>query len=311
MTEFLTVEFSYKGETATLNLYSKFTCICGKDSGEGKTEFLVMLEEGISEGDVLITSTSQIPVYTADNVNISSILEIKERRIIIIDEAAMLRSNHMGKINKSNHIFICISRSLPLGGDFPLKGIYHIKRTENWFQFIQENELPVTRECDLESIIVTEARKGRSEHQLLSIYLDNIIAADGRDKIEKVVRRLSGKIIVVADLGNIGKAYRLLKKRCKQNPEIVFYDYQAFEELLFKSKLINGKEEGSSLDRFSLISLEEYYELLLEEKTKHSDFRYEHGKNLPIIFLEKEKFEVIFNTEVGKGFYNLIKAINH
>lgn len=35
-----------------LELFSKFTCINGKDSGEGKTEFLAELEQGIQLGEI-------------------------------------------------------------------------------------------------------------------------------------------------------------------------------------------------------------------------------------------------------------------
>ena len=44
--------------------------------------------------------------------------------------------------------------------------------------------------------------------------------------------RPNAKILVFMDLGNISTQLRLLTKRCKQNKNISFYNWLAFEKLL-------------------------------------------------------------------------------
>ncbi len=44
------------GKSVNVRLFSHYTCICGKFSGEGKSEFVSLLEDGISTGDISVVS---------------------------------------------------------------------------------------------------------------------------------------------------------------------------------------------------------------------------------------------------------------
>lgn len=61
-------------------------------------------------------------------------------------------------------------------------------------------------------MVITESHKGRSEHELISCYLNNVQAAGGRDRIEKLLRNTTENILVLADLGNIGRHMPFLLK---------------------------------------------------------------------------------------------------
>ncbi len=54
MTESIILKFEHRNQDRNIEfeLLSKFTCINGKNSGEGKSEFLIELEQGIQLGEI-------------------------------------------------------------------------------------------------------------------------------------------------------------------------------------------------------------------------------------------------------------------
>ncbi len=44
-------------------------------------------------------------------------------------------------------------------------------------------------------MVITESHKGRSEHELIFCYLNNVQAAGGRDMIEKLLRNTTEDIL--------------------------------------------------------------------------------------------------------------------
>ena len=116
----------------SLELISHYTCIYGKDSGEGKTEFISLVEEGMNDGSIRIDSP--IPFAIGSPGNTGALLLNENRQIIMIDESVVLRDELIRQINESRHLFICISRAMPLKNSYPLDGIYLLSRTEDgWF----------------------------------------------------------------------------------------------------------------------------------------------------------------------------------
>ena len=134
------------GESSSLELVSKFTCIYGKDSGEGKSEFFSRVEDGINTDSISIDS--ELPFTLADDATLAAILNTVDRSIILIDEFSFVRSSLVKIINKSKHLFIVISRTLPLKGNFSMSGIYRIRRTDNWFQFEHFESLPLLHDLN-------------------------------------------------------------------------------------------------------------------------------------------------------------------
>lgn len=130
--------------------------------------------------------------------------------------------------------------------------------------------------------------------------------ASGRDRIERVLRRLSGRVIVFADLCAVGRAYRLLMKRCGENKAIRFYDYDSFECLLCYSKLFREKALKSVQSSFSFITLERYYESVIAKVTMKTDFQYVHGRPLPKIY--SLHWCELLDSEMGKPLLELLNA---
>ncbi len=58
---------------------------------------------------------------------------------------------------------------------------------------------------------------------------------------------------------------------------------------------------------FDYITIEKYYEEVLEELTAGSCLEYKHGKRLPKAFLDKGNFDLVFKSDTGKGLYHFIK----
>lgn len=211
-----------------------------------------------------------IAIMTGDNVDV--LVSTSIRSVFIMDEALLANNDFLIKLNMSRHVYIVICRSFPLLGSYPYVGMYTLKRNNNWFTFDNLNTLRLYSINTPVDIIVTEASYEHSENELMQRYFTNILSAGGRDKIDKTIRNLSDKrILVLADLANIGCSCRLLSKRCQQNKTLYFYDYQCFEELLFKSKLVNGSDNDFTGLSTESISLEKYYERALESKNKNTD----------------------------------------
>lgn len=292
------------GEELRIDLYSHYTCICGKDSGEGKTEFLENMGDGLRDGEIEYQADFNLVI--ADENTFEALLNIEERSIIMIDEMNVLRFKNVAKVNNSQHLIIAISRAFPLKIDYPLCGIYELHRTENeWFSITASQSLPLYRSGEIDWV-VTEAAYGKSEHALLSVYFEKIEDAGGRDRIQRKLLNTKGKILVFADLGCIGRAYKLLLKRCRQNPDIRFYDYQAFEELLCKAPLIQSLNKKITYDPFDFCTLERYYEQLLQSMTEGTSFAYFHKGGLAAAYVDPANKIGIFNSEVGYPLLNLI-----
>lgn len=126
--------------------------------------------------------------------------------------------------------------------------------------------------------------KYRDENMLHEIGFKNIVAACGRDNIEKKLRNTVCKVVVFADLCAIGRTYRLLMKRCQENENIRFYNYDSFEHLICCSKLFQSSVAENKQNSFSFITLERYYECVLSEITFQTAFQYKHGKPLTKAF---------------------------
>ncbi len=308
MTESIILKFEHRNQDRNIEfeLLSKFTCINGKNSGEGKSEFLIELEQGIQLGEISCNLGDYFAIADAGSIN--ALLQLPHRTVLMIDETVALQSEVQEKMQQSKHVFVCITRAMGLHFDYHMKGIYHIYRTDDWFLVERAKPLPMLEEHRLSILddAVTESRKLRSEHQMLSeIGFQNITAACGRDEIEKKLRNTKGDIIVFADLSAIGKAYRLLMKRCQQNENIRFYNYDSFEQLICSSTLFKQKSEKSRLDSFSFLTLERYYEKVLEEITAGTDFQYEHGK--PLSKAYSAHWHELLESESGKALKELIK----
>lgn len=308
MTDVLTVDFECLGKHAVINIYSKFTMVSG-DSGNGKSEFIYTCEQEIGEGNCHITCSASYDVYlvSQDDTNYN-FDKIKERCIFVVDEISMRKTLNIKKMRTSNHLFICITRVSTICGNNPLKGSYTLGRKDDWFEFTQ-NTLPLYADGDAIDVIVTESAEDRSEHELLSVYTDKLVAARGRDNVQDKLLQVSGKVLVLMDLGNIDNSYDLLAKRCKENKEICVYDYLAFEELLLKSPLVSKLPEIDAPSRFDVKSLERYFEDLLSERTKNTDLAYTHGAPLPYPYLNKDNFTQIFDSDVGRALMHLLQQI--
>lgn len=301
MRRYLTVDFKKGSYVTSITLFSKYTCILGKDSGEGKTDFIADLLLLKQYENIEITASNGMPVEIVESTDITNTLHNKDAgdRILIIDELLSQKADVLAYANTTNNLFICITRTLPLHGDFPLCGIYNVIRTNNWFNIIPAEPLRLYRGEDVDTII-TESCENRSEHELLNAYCVKAKAANGRDEIAKVVDDKQEAILVLADLGNIGRAYAILMKRCSENHKLYFYGYQCFEESLYKSELVNGTDDNTPIDNFSVVSLERFYEKALTEKTENTSLCYKHGKPLASEFLDHINFDKLFNTNIGK-----------
>ena len=306
------------GIQSTITLYSHYTSIYGNNSGEGKTHFIEMVKQGMSVGDISVDVQPKGRFAIADASFLDALLSnTNELLVILIDELSMLRSEKIKEINKSSHLFIAVSRGIPLKLDYPMYGIYNIKRFSNdngaCFEIVRADQLRLYSDKNSRSLefdnIVTESSFGRSEHDLLSSYLFNLIPAYGRDNIHKHLMS-DNSILVMSDLSAIGKAYGLLLKRCKNSKNIYFYPYNCFEELLLQSQLVAKSRKDTprvSKSKFNFISIERYMEYKLEIATKNTPLEYTHGKPLPSAYKDKANFEKVFNSKVGKLLYDYIK----
>lgn len=298
-----TIRFIREEDSAevTLELISHYTCIYGKESGEGKTEFIARVEEGMNDGSVRVESP--FPFAIATPGNIEALLSNEQRQILMLDESVVLRDELIRLANNSIHLLICITRAVPLKNAYPLDGIYLLSRTDNgWFQVTRDMLFKRLKKLPEESFerIITEAQRDRSEHELLSLYLKNVESAGGHNRIEQLLRRSDGDMLVFMDLGNIGNAYGILHKRVAQNPRILFYNYDAFEQLLTDSLFVKEFGKEVELDPFDYLSLERYYESLLEQMTKGTEIEYKHGERLPAIILDKDNLSRLLDSDVGR-----------
>lgn len=310
MLDIVHVDFRYKEDTARITLYSKFTCITSNDSGKGKSEFIAMLSRRIAEETCEVYCDKEYPVTISSIENISPVLKTNERMIVIIDEAITLKSGILQQLIKTPHLYICINRFLPLHGNYPLCGIYTIERTDLWFSIKPFNELPLySGEIPIDTII-TESAANRSEHELLSVYTNKVVASNGSGNVYRQIKQYQYNILVLMDLGNIGTSLQTLLISCENRTNVFFYPYSCFEELLFKSKLIDIEESSIKIRTTDVITTERYYEKILELVTKGTILEYHHKKPLAAPFVDKNNFEKIFNTKVGRHLYYLLQNID-
>lgn len=300
------IRFIFPRHDFEINLVSKYTCFVGQDSGEGKTELLSLIEDSVQDNSLQIQSS--VPVSVATPATLEALLELPTRHVFIIDEFSVLRDAVLKKVQASNHLFICITRALPLHLSYSYYGIYHVTRTDTFFRVSLADDLNVVSQVPQDTeCIVTEATAGKSEHELLSNYgIVNLKAAGGRDRIHNVLDK-NKKQLILADLGNIGKAYSLLRKDCKRK-NIYFYDYSCFEELLNEAPILQ-RFTKPKLDPYSFDSLERYNSYVLTERTKGTEFHYLHGKKLPKAYLGCKK-EDILNSPVGNGLLCYLRDMN-
>lgn len=302
----------------SITLYSKFTCIYGIDSSEGKTQLYDVIAEGRTgalDGEVTISVSVSNPSYKftqETGASIEAVLGRKdEKYIIMVDEYSILSGEMISKAKKSEHVFLCVTRAMPWSLSYPLQGLYIVSRSltddgELSFDLNHYNGLPILKEIsDSYDYIVTESSPNHSEHELLSLYFSNLVPASGRDKINRVLLKLcksnpNCKILVFADLGNIGQAVHLLEQRVKENPNIIFYDYVCFEQLLYESKLIKSLGKKSDINRFSVLSLEEYFSKKLEIETQGSYLEYKHGKPLKEGYKLQKNFNDLYSSRVSR-----------
>lgn len=299
----MNVEFRWKDHKTSIDIISKFTCIVGNDSGEGKSKLLGQIEDGILDGSLEIIAPCNVIV--ASPVNVIDLLEIPTRKIIIIDEFTVLRNAQIEKIKKSIHLFICISRGMPLHLSYSYYGIYNVHEYKEHFELSRANTLNISSNIPKDACIVTEAAEKHSEAELLQLVgITNIKCAGGRDRVYRFIDSLT-ETVVFLDLGNIGQAYSLLMRKSKRS-SMQFYDYQCFEQLLSEAPCLKDLR-SVELDPLTFESLERYFESLVEEKTRGSKYQYRHGRPLKNAWYE-EPVENILDSDVGRGLLDYVNS---
>lgn len=314
------------GKKLEMDLISHYTSVLGMKSAEGKTWFYNYVRSEITNGSVIVKS--ELPYVFADTLNIDRILETDERSIILVDELTLNRTSNMfNTYNSTKHLIVSISRTLPFNLTSPLQGLYTIKEKDGWFTCDKLNELKLACADYKYDIVITEACAGRSENELLKQWRPDliIIPANGNIKIPMTINKISKQfseknILVLLDLFNVGQQYQALVHVQKNNPNVRFYNYGCFEEMLFKSNFIDGTVENTHFLDFP--TLEQYYENILEKFTRNKPYQYIHRKPLPSCYLSEcsscyskcDKFcNNKFQNIVGKDsclLKNKIKAID-
>lgn len=316
-------------------IYSHYTTILGLNSGEGKTWMFDTLAERYNEGIVKIEAN--YPVIFANTVNLLSLLKTDEKSIIFADEISINKnSQYLKEINFSKHFIVAITRAMPFRANSPLCGIYQvIARQDGHFQIEEinrHNDLRLIQKIDDIDIVVTEAAENCSEHNYIikcreTYNLDfQVIAAGGKDRIANVLHNClktypKKKILILMDLANVSSQYKLLVKRCKDNPDIFFYPYSSFEELLYKSKLVSSLNKTYKASPYDFCTLERYYENALEKVTSNSCIEYNHRHpfisecyvnncnscNKRCELFCNDKIDYVLDSSVGKILYKWIK----
>lgn len=292
----------------SIDLYSKYTCICGDNSGEGKTHFVSYISDGIETEQIKVSCSNGYEFTIADASTINVIARSDVRQIVLIDEISMVRNIKV--LHSSKSLYIGITRASNVNLEYPMQGIYKLIREESdgavLFDLKHMEKLPLLSKDNIIKFdyIITEAISNRSENELLSAQgVNNLIGSGGRDRLERVLRKYKGKnVLVLADLASIGPAYSILKKRSLEADGLVlFYPYLCFEQLLCHSPLVRSlvTSLNFSLTKYDFNTLEVYYEKLLEFKTRKTNLQYIHGKPLAKQFLSKNNRKDIFSSKVG------------
>lgn len=321
----------------SFQLISHFTTIYGVNSGEGKSWLFDLLIRMRAANELEITCENSsgdfYDVLFASLDTFQELLEQKERKVIIVDEIFMNKSSAILKlINTCKHLLVVITRSFPMTANSPLNGMYVVTLDSSGkfhLELMNKDELlPITKSLEDADIFITEASEGKSEYQVLQFLIENfrqdvkLIAADGKDKIQSKLlwctREFPEKrIVVFTDLYNISAQLKLLSKRCKQNPNIAFYDYGCFEELLCVSDLIKKIPRCFEKESIDFITLERFFEEKVYFLTKNTVFEYNHKK--PVLtkcylqecvdcehsceFYVKDKLNALLNSDVAVPIY--------
>ena len=238
-----------------LRLYTHYTIIEGIDSGEGKSWLFETLQQDYVEG--LTSVECNYPVVFGDIATIEDSLNRTEVSVIFVDEIMVSKDNQLRRnLDLSKHLIVAITRDSYFNSAASLNSIYQVYVVNDNFiirPYNYDNKLPLCNSLMDTDIIVTETSVDRSEYALIDTLCKKynrkveIVAAKGKDKIHTKLAWLTktcpdDKIVVFTDLGDISTQLRLLTKRCKQNPNISFYDWESFEELFCKGR----KSEGLS-----------------------------------------------------------------
>lgn len=316
-------------------IYSHYTTILGLNSGEGKTWLFDTLSERYNEGIVKIEA--KYPIIFANTVNLLSLLKTEERSVIFVDEISINKSSqYLKEINFSKHFIVAITRAMPFRANSPLCGIYKVIIVQNGHFMIEEvnrnNDLRLIEKIDDIDIVVTEAAENCSEHNYIIKCKEKynlnfqVVAAGGKDRIANVLHGClkaypQKKILVLMDLANVSSQYKLLTKRCKDNPDVFFYPYASFEELLYKSKLVSSLDRIYKASPYDFCTLECYYENALEKVTLDSSIAYNHKRpfiskcyitdcascNKRCKLFCNDKLAQVLDSSSGKILYNWIK----
>lgn len=131
----ITVVFSSIYGTTSITLHSKFTCILGDNSGEGKTEFLSMLDLLVLNGECTITASDGRPVVIiTSHSTLQENIKHDYSEIILIDELMFEQANIISSIARSNKLIICVSRSYIFNNICAQPYFYTLKRKDDWFE---------------------------------------------------------------------------------------------------------------------------------------------------------------------------------
>lgn len=316
----------------SITLVSHYTTIIGFDSGEGKTWMFDSVSRKQAAGELQIDCDYNVIFSTLESLDRD--LDLEERTVIITDEFTISKSQSIiNKINNCKHLILAITRTSLKRSNSPLDGIYKVILTDDSVFSIQpincELSLPLTREFSNVDIILTEAYESKSEHQFFSNLCEltghklKVIAAGGKDNIAKKLRYLSkeepnSNILVFMDLGNVSFQFKFLEKQCKKNPNVKFFDYVCFEELLSEGKLFKKLKVIFNESIFDFLTPEKYYEKKLEIITKNTKYAYDHKKLLlSVCYLiyclscvdscelyNDKKFYELLDSEIGKSIYH-------
>lgn len=311
MKEFVQVDFKYQGIVATIKLYSKYSRIMG-DSGNNKSEFVHYVNK------YLVTQDPDFSYYVSNgfdllciepNTDIKLALNVTHT-VLLLDDYAMRTATLVNQLLNTNNLFIFVCRSESVCGKVPLIGTYTLSHAGSWFN-LRNAELPLyTHNCPVDKILV-EAAPNKSEHALLSVYRDDIQSSSGQGNMPKLIKRIKGVKLVLLDLGNIGDILPKLLQYASENSDVYFYNYQAFEELLYKSNLLNRLICETKYNVFTDESLEKYYEHVLAECTLGTAYEYDHDH--PVLadpYLDRSNFMNIFDSDVGRALIPLLSNSN-
>lgn len=287
----ISVRLSGPSYNFELRLYTHYTIIEGIDSGEGKSWLFETLQQDYVEG--LTSVECNYPVVFGDVATIEDSLNRTEVSVIFVDEIMVSKDNQLRRnLDLSKHLIVAITRDSYFNSAASLNSIYQVCVVNDNFiirPYNYDNKLPLCNSLMNTDIIVTEASVDRSEYALIDTLCKKynrkveIVPAGGKDKIHTKLAWLTktcpdDKIVVFTDLGNIISQLRLLTKRCKQNPNISFYDWESFEELFCNCMFILGNAKFPAISQFNYFSLEKYFEKVLEWMTKGTPYEYTHKK---------------------------------